>query len=387
MQDAEAKLPFEEDDLTEADVQSGRMELAESHDGLTETEASPEMELAEVDGATVPVVRLIRAGVNKAGNREYTPEFLQRCVAEGRFTNSFSYLNHPTPHEKQQRPERDMRFLAAHTGQAFWSEQEQCVKAPLVFIAEDHPQSMGSLAKQQFANPVVRKRAGLSIYYDGPVEFKEVSRTVKGGQRKVAVPVRLGDARPFDVDIVTAPGAGGGFDLLEADREQEDEAMDLSTLTLEQLREARPDLIAAIQPPDPVPPAAVAEADKPEPKDDTGADLTETVGALVKTAIAEALVPLQEKLAARDKADWFENKLAECNLSEVHADHMRRAFDGKTFASEDAFAEAFTGELDHLRSLLESPRERIATLGAGAAPDGEQPETLGDILSFIGGEK
>ena len=47
MQD-DPKLPFEED-LNEAVVQAARMELAESHGGLTEIAEAPEMELAEVD--------------------------------------------------------------------------------------------------------------------------------------------------------------------------------------------------------------------------------------------------------------------------------------------------------------------------------------------------
>ena len=374
--------------LSKPPILEALRESLQRPEGVVMAEASSDanFEMAEVDGSSVPVVTLIRAGLNKAGTREYTPEFLQAAIAEGRFTNSFSYLNHPTPEEKRSRPERDMRYLAAHTGDAFWSEQDQSVKAPLVFIAEDHPQSMGSLAKQQFANPVVRQRAGLSIYYTGDVQFKEVLRTVKGGQqRKVAVPVRLGDDRKFDVDLVTAPGAGGGFSLLEANRDsQEEEAMDLSTLTLDQLREARPDLLAeaaedsAPKPPEQEAPAAPIVEGVSHPNGD---DIRE----LVEAAVAKAVAPLQEKLASHDKSAWFDAKLAECHLSEQHAEHIRRSFDGKVFATPEAFSEAFDDELEHLRGLLESPRDRIASLGPGAGATGDEPATLGQIVGFMGG--
>lgn len=398
MQEA-PKLPIDEDQadsLQETEPVTVRMELAESHDGLREADTDAQVTLEEVDGQSTPVVRLIRAGLNKSGSREYTPEFLKQCISEGRFTGSLSFLNHPTPDEKRQRPERDMRYLAARTGDAFWSEADQSVKAPLVFIAEDHPMSMGSLAKQQFADPVVRRRAGLSIYYDGPVEIKEVMRTVKGGQRKVGVPVRLGDERQFDVDIVTAPGAGGGFDLLEANRDsQEAEAMmDLSTLALEELKESRPDLVAAIiaeaTPAEPTPPApatpSITEGLQTDPKPNEG--LSEAaVAAMIDAAVAKAVAPLQEKLAAADRGDWFDQKLTECNLSEKHEEHLRRAFDGRVFETRETFDAAFDAEIEHLRGLLESGRDRVATLGAGTTSDTDKPRSLAEIVGLTGGEK
>lgn len=395
MQD-DPKLPIDEEDLEEAASVTVSMELAESHDGICEVDADAELTIEEVDGHTTPTVRLIRAGLNKSGTREYTPTFLKQCIAEGRFTNSLSFLNHPTPDEKRQRPERDMRYLAAHTGEAFWDDKEQAVKAPLVFIAENHPMSMGSLAKQQFANPVVRKRAGLSIYYTGPVEMKEVMRTVKGGQqRKVAVPVRLVDEKPFDVDIVTAPGAGGGFDLLEANRDsQEAEAMDLSELTLEQLKESRPDLVAALveasRPVEPTPPAPTTPSQHEGPQADpkTDGDLRETIAEIVRETVADALAPLQAKLAEADRNDWFSQKLADCNLSEKHEEHLRRAFDGRVFETREAFDAAFDGEIGHLRELLESSRDRVATLGAGTTSDAaDTQKTLAEIVGLTGGEK
>ena len=170
--------------------------------------------------------------------------------------------------------------------------------------------------------------------------------------------------------------------------------MDLSTLALEELKESRPDLVAAIiaeaTPAEPTPPApatpSITEGLQTDPKPNEG--LSEAaVAAMIDAAVAKAVAPLQEKLAAADRGDWFDQKLTECNLSEKHEEHLRRAFDGRVFETRETFDAAFDAEIEHLRGLLESGRDRVATLGAGTTSDTDKPRSLAEIVGLTGGEK
>ena len=195
------------------------------------------------------VATLIKAGPNKGNTRTYTPEFLQRCVAEGRFTGSFGYLNHPTVSEAQDRPERDLSRVAMRTGPAFYDANSQSVKAPVVWLAENVPGSMGNLGRDLFRDPVVCERAGLSIYWTGRVEFQEVQRPDKPA-KAIMVPTALLGEGKFDVDLVTSPGAGGALPVMESTRPVDETAPTeggKNPMTLDELKAEHPELVEAIR--------------------------------------------------------------------------------------------------------------------------------------------
>lgn len=226
--------------------------LAEADAVLAEVAEDEWLQDEEVAEADTPqhrlIATLIEVGDNKAGTRRYTSEFLQRCVAEGRFTGSYGYANHPSLAESRERPERDLRYLAARTGEAFYDPsggklKRGAVKAPLVWLAEEHPSSMGGLMSALFCDPVVRQRSGLSIYYNGPVQVEEAE--VPGNKRRLQIPVALGDNRKFDVDIVTAPGAGGGLPMLEAERQEPQQEVELP-MTYEEWKEQFPEFVSQL---------------------------------------------------------------------------------------------------------------------------------------------
>lgn len=358
------------------------MLLAESDAVLSEAVGLEwlEDEVSEADETPRLIATLIKAGDNKSGTRRYTPEFLQKCVSEGRFTGSYGYANHPSTSEARERPERDLRYLAARTGEAFWDESSQSVKAPLVWLAEEHPQSMGGLVSALFADPVVRQRSGLSIYYQGPVQVEEAESRVRPG-RKVVVPKALGDDRKFDVDIVTAPGAGGSLPLLEAERPETEE---VKPMTLDEMKAQFPDLMAQLREEivaEVSPPAEPEPVVEPEPEPETEPAVAEAVE--VDAPKPEATAPGTEALL-REVAElksWrmLETALAAEPVDETIREAARKALADDVFETREAFQAKFRATVDGLKEVAsKAAGPRVADLG-GAPPAESDKFTLGDL--------
>lgn len=305
---------------------------------------------------------LIKAGPNKAGTRTYTPEFLQRCVAEGRFTGSFGYLNHPTVSEAQDRPERDLARVAMRTGAAYYDATAAAVKAPIVWLAENVPGSMGNLGRDLFRDPVVCERAGLSIYWTGRVEFQEVQRPDKPAKSVMIPTALLGDGK-FDVDLVTSPGAGGALPVMESDRPAETAptAGGDKPMTLEELKAEHPELVEAIR-------AELAPAETPPASEPD-------------TALAEAVADLTKRVKGLEMARWLDATLAETGLSPKAQAILREDLSSRDFADEAAFTAALTEASTRLRELdAANLPPRVQGLG-GAPAEGEKPKTAAEIIA------
>lgn len=336
------------------------------------------------------IATLIKAGLNGSKTRNYTPEFLQECVAAGRFTEAYCFLDHPSRAEFRDQPERTMARLAARTGDAYWSEATQSVQAPLHWLGKGEPGMAGTVAKNLFADDVVRRRAGLSIWYPEKVDVRR-EKFAEAGDRLVSVPIRLQNpTRKFDIDLVTDPGAGGRLpagSLMEANSHQPIGGVaDMADeLTKEQLAEQYPELVQALQS-DAVAAAATETpetAPEPEPVVEAmGRDQTEDI-----PPWAEALIARTEMLE-HDK--WRDELLREANLPEAALPFVREI----RADSRDAYKAAFDEKVAQVKALAEAtgkaPEPRVAGLGSAGPVVGltgestGSPKTMADIARARG---
>ena len=309
---------------------------------------------------------LLRVGVNKTRRRKYTESFIREHM--DRFNGSFSSIDHPTMSESKDRPERSLSTVAAVIVNPRWDVTENAAVGDVHYLSN----TAGREMMETYRNPIVRERAGLSIFWPGEVKMRR-ERIVEGNL--VDVPMQLvGDGR-FDVDFVTRPSAGGRVGAL---RESEDVFM-YDELTLEDLMSERPDLVEAI---------------RNEGKVDE--TIAESDAELVEEPVAEAVQSAQEtedeeqtteetQVSESDRIAELEATIRRMRGKEILADRLREADlpDKATSLVESDFADAdcadeteFTGRVDariaavkDLVSTVATPRvhvpsERIAESAA-----------------------
>ena len=360
-------------------------------EALAEGEEAPVAE-ALAEGAPVPtperpiIATLIKAGLNSKSTRNYTPVFLKQCVAEGRFSEAYCHVDHPTPTQAREQPARTLATIAAHTGTAFWDEGSQSVKAPLVWLNADKQGTAGYIAEGLFRSPVVRKRSGLSIFYQGPVRAEEVMIETAGGRKKVQVPKGLGDGRKFDVDLVTAPGAGGGLPLYESDLEGKESKQHM---TLAELKELHPELVDALKEefaaetptaePTPIetPAEPVAEQVTPDP-----APAPEPVSEVeAPKAVDPAIAELRAKVARLESERMLDEALSHESVHQSIKDTARAALIDDTFADEAGFKAKYEPLMKGLKEVAsQAAGPRVTDLGGTPPADPSEGKlTLGDL--------
>lgn len=292
---------------------------------------------------------LLRAGLNKTGKRMYTPEFVQEHLS--RFDGAFCSADHPSLSEGKDLPERSMLRLAAVVRNPRWDEAMNAAIGDVEYLNTPAGQTM----REAFRNDVVRERAGMSIYWSGPVQV-ERRKLKEAGGRAVDVPIRLLGDGQFDVDFVTRPSAGGKVGPL---REGVDDAM-LSDVTLEQLTAERPDLIEAARQ------GYVRQEDMPPaPPDNTA-------------ALAEAnrrIEALEQRNLALEAQGIVRDKLAECDLPA-----KAKAYVAKHFAdvvNTAGLAEAIDAEIAEVKEL------GLAESGRVQGITGEPPAAVFDSMAGV----
>lgn len=302
---------------------------------------------------------LLRAGTNKSGKRHYTPEFIQGHL--DRFDGAMCHMDHPTMSESRDRPERTMGTLAAVVRNPRWQEtvadadgaSTGAVVGDLEFLGTDAGRNMAAA----FRNPVVREKAGLSIYWPGPVK---VARR-KLGEAQVDVPLELLGDGQFNVDFVTRPNAGGRVGPLK-----ESEAdMDIADVTLEMLEAERPELIEA---------ARKGYVKQPEP------------AAKPQTGMSEAERTEFEALKARgrraDAKDIVDAKLAEAQLPEAVKTEVRADFAEAECTDATAFAAVVDAKIARMKTMVESLQPRGARgVVAEPPPSGGAGKTVKELLA------
>jgi len=243
------------------------------------------LESAQVDRAGNMLRNVKLLGKHSKNGREYSEQALNDAARL--YHNAPFYLDHPTKKELQEREGvRSVNDLAGRVvtarrvGDAVFGDiqvlEREPVKSLVFALAEQMPKMAGNSHRVQ-----AKVRAG---------ERGDVVESV---------------SRVFGVELVTDPATTAG--LFES--VQEDEAMDLSKLTLEEIKKHRPELVQTI----------LAEA--------KGTDELATTKAENATLKAAAV--------ARDRAALVLTKLAEAKLPEKL---VTDAFKAQLAESKDAGA-------------------------------------------------
>ena len=302
-----------------------------------------EASIAKTGGAYEATI--VREGPGNPEDRNYyTKEALREAVRKGLFEGLQGYLNHPTPTEERERPERDVRYLAGHFREARFVDGNPAeVRAKFIPGGMDVDRVV-SLIESALASVPGRPLIGISIDgYGHAPDTKEINGRTYSMVREVT---HLGSA-----DIVTRAGAGGQFHrrLQEAWRNTTPaEQRPGDTSQEEQMKAAK--LQEKVQ-------AAVAKLrEASEIKDDEAKAETliqEAVSELDKCAAAEVEpeVKIQEKIvekpvaASDDERDQLAVKLRETETKLAESETERKAEKSRRKDAEAKLAEVDKAKL------------------------------------------
>jgi len=335
--------------------------LQESDPGevLGDVERLTEAVVKDGDAGKVFEVTLIRPGWS-ANGRYYPREVL--VAAAPLYERARVFADHPTAAELRERPERSVRDLVA------WIEGVQ-VAPDGSLKAELH---LLDSARSWLA-PILRERpdlVGLSHHALGKTRLGQV----EGRTGRIVEAI----TRVVSVDIVTEPAAGGRIDrLIASDRpdlgEEVEESVNWEELTLEALRQNRPDLVQAIE-------ASVRQAVRQE-ADEALTPLREAVQAVQaeNQALRQELQALREARAQDQARLLIAERVAASNLPEPAKARVRSLLETQTLPMKDGaldtetlgqrIAEAIKAEQDYLAQVTGSPvRGAGATAGSGTVP-------------------
>lgn len=137
------------------------------------------------------------------GDRYYTKEALREAVRRGQFEGLQAYLNHPTRQEEQDRPERDVRYLAGQFKEARFVDGRPCEVRAIFTPGGMDKDRVIQLIESALDSPQDKPLIGISIDGAGRVERSDIGGKTYNVVREVA---HIGSA-----DIVTRAGAGGRF--------------------------------------------------------------------------------------------------------------------------------------------------------------------------------
>ncbi len=174
---------------------------ADVQEAVLQEAAVPLLERA-VRGDGSIALKIIQPGEGSSGF--YPPEVLERDGPKVFSKGVKMYWNHPTPTEEAERPERDLRDLAAELlSDARW--------------VGDHPQGPGLYAEAKVFEPYQDPVNDLAEHIG--VSIRAVGRATPGTVNGKAMPIIQEITAAKSVDFVTTPGAGGQIlTLFEAAR-------------------------------------------------------------------------------------------------------------------------------------------------------------------------
>lgn len=300
---------------------------------------------ATVDGKGIATIVVIRPGFNSSKDRYYSAEMLARDV--GMFEGVKMFANHSTEDEDAQRPERDIRDWVATLQHAHIGPDGE-VLAEAVIV---EPWLKAKLSELRDKN--LLGEMGISIDAVGQGEEGEIEGA------KTAIIEKIVKVR--SVDFVTYPGAGGIVTMYETAHEH-----DVDLMSIDQLRERRPDLVKVIA--DEAKALALKEAQKMSEIEDRVKELEtdlETRTTELQTA-TEALEAAKVEAAKADAKSLIDKAIAEAELPAAAKTRLTERFANAENA--EGIAEAITAEIAYIGELSESGKVK----GMGASqPDAE----------------
>ena len=209
-------------DVADEDIPKWVME-AEMRELLSEYTNLVEAKVGSNGNAQVVV---IKPGLNSSGQRFYPPETLARDFRV--FEGVKMFADHPSEADEKNRPERSVRDWVAtlknvHIG------GDGAVLGEAVVVEPWLQERLATLRDKGLL-----KDMGISINAVGTASKLKINGSETNVIEKIV--------RARSVDFVTEAGAGGGIQLYEADRDN-----DIDLVTLESLKDRRPDLIKLVE--------------------------------------------------------------------------------------------------------------------------------------------
>lgn len=325
---------------------------------------------AKADAAGTIPVKIIDAGWGSSGY--YSREVLQQAVNARVYAAGLQmYWNHPSRSQEKDRPERDLRDLAAVlTEDARWDEQGP--KGPGVYARA----RVFSAYRDAVAE--MGPHIGLSHYVWGESKQGEAE-----GQKGDII-TRIVAAR--SVDFVTVPGRGGAIaeafrsarpavptdDQKTAGESSMGETTPTPKLTLESLRKEHPEIIEALRT-EIENSAAMKEAQAQQEK-----KLAETEKALGEAKAENAR--LKEAQLLVEARTFVEAKVKASTLPEISKTRIAEALAKDPVVKEGKIDEpAYTAAIE---AAIKAEADYLAKLGAGkvsgmgGSASGGQAKTL-----------
>lgn len=301
------------------------------------------------------------------GDKYYTRQFIASMIplVEG----IKSYTDHQTEREERERPQNSVLKLVGH-----WSDakQEPDGRATAVLNLSESAGWLKPILEE--AEKLNAEKGivlvGPSINGYGSVHMGEA----EGRRGKIAESIKVLQS----IDIVTEPGAGGTVDkLLEgAKPNKEDETLDFSKLTLEELKKNRPDLFAQVEQTRET--AATAAAVTPEQVQEL---VAKEVDKIKEAAMAPAVAAAEELTRERIKQQAgprIREILKESKLPELAQAKLTRMLESREYAKdgaldETALKEAVDAVVGEEREYLSKLTESGKVIGMGGG-DPQKPE-------------
>lgn len=318
--------------------------------------------IGEVTGSRTVEVTIIEAGFGNPVHKHFYGADMLREAAP-RFANTHIYADHEhDPTEARKRGGvRSTKDLVGVITEAWWDETAQAVKGKATILRD-------------WVMEIVKAKAdvlGLSLAGSAGKVTKGI---ISGAPANIVESI----ARIKSVDLVTQAGAGGKINRILESLMQEEADMALETLTTADLKENRPDLVAAIE--EAAVTKALAEA-APDlegfvPKDEHETAIKEAMTEARDAAVKETEERLEaehalanqqrdnaatvsEALASEDYADLGAKSKAAIAADLSEATFEDKDEDGKTVTVKAQLLEALAG-------LVKEKREELAeALGSG----------------------
>jgi len=285
------------------------------------------------DFSEVEVI-LIEAGCNEQKKRYY-PE---RTIRESAhiFSGMKMYINHPTPTEEKERPERNLKDWAATIVESHYDSGKAIGKVAI----------HDSWLRERLADPVARQHIGLSINTGGKISVGKVNG--KDGYQIVEAIIPARKNGPPSVDWVTEPGARGRVNRLLESRITGGMKMELENATLKDLKETRSDLVESI-----TKETAAGNAEKVSKLEKDLKEAQEKISSFEKTVKVNSQVELAESLM-KDK------KIPEVSKSRIMSQVKASIIEGDVKESITKLIEA---ELEYVNQLSNKGKIKMGTTG------------------------
>lgn len=272
-------------------------------------------------------VVLIKAGWSK-NERYYPPEVLAKATPL--FEGAKCYLDHD---DIKGTPGRSVRELAGFYESVNFSGNQ--IEGDLQFLDTEAGRVGLELAKEAIKHN--RPLAGLSIRSVGTL------RKVEEGYEVESL------SKVLSVDIVSDPAAGGEFIKLYESMEVKNK---MEEITLEELKEKRPDLVQAI--------SEEVESRVYGKKGELDKQLKEIREQNDK--LAKEIAEWKQYGQVKETETMLERELSKSELPEIAQERIRKVFEGKVAKAEE-IAEAVKAEKEYIAKIAEKKQVNVGNSG------------------------